>query len=255
MEQPFFPVTRREAERSGVQYSSEANKNALFPSQLRELRTEKGVSQEALSKVLGVSKSTIGLWENGDTLPDAKAIYDLAAYFGVSTEYILCKTRTRTADADLKRVCEYTGLSEHAVKNIRSFCCASDREAGQDADMFSAALFVSEILENPDLYHAMMFTFQAIDAAAAKKYNIYDMILEKGAQSQEEKSFLEESEKVVSDAGEMLGKYGKVIMSAEQAEEYALMKAKGYINDVIAAVFESMESHVRKSLEAKLKEI
>lgn len=118
MEQTFFPVTRREAERSGVQYSSEANKSAIFPSRLRELRAEKGISQEALSRTLGVSKSTIGLWENGDTLPDAKAIYDLAGYFGVSTEYVLCRTNIRASDIDLKTVCEYTGLSEGAIEAI-----------------------------------------------------------------------------------------------------------------------------------------
>lgn len=116
MEQSFFTVTRREAERAGIQYSSEANKNALFPSRLRELRSEKGVSQETLSKVLGVSKSTIGLWENGDTLPDAKAIYDLARYFEVSAEYILCRTHIKSVNADIKSVCEFTGLSEDVVK-------------------------------------------------------------------------------------------------------------------------------------------
>jgi transcriptional regulator with XRE-family HTH domain len=116
MEQTFFPVTRREAERVGIQYSSEANKKALFPTRLRELRVEKGVSQEALSKVLGVSKSTIGLWENGDTLPDAKAIYDLAEYFKVSTDYILCRTRAKTTDADVAAICKKTGLTEDFVK-------------------------------------------------------------------------------------------------------------------------------------------
>ena len=58
MEQTFFPVTRREAERSGTKYSSEKNKNAGFPSRLRELRKKKGVSQDIVSKELGVSKST-----------------------------------------------------------------------------------------------------------------------------------------------------------------------------------------------------
>lgn len=111
MERAFFPVTRREAERSGIPYSSEANKNALFPSQLRELRKEKGVSQEVLSKALGVSKSTVGLWETGDTLPDAKAIHDLAEYFEVSTDYILCRTRAKTTDADVAAICEKTGLT------------------------------------------------------------------------------------------------------------------------------------------------
>lgn len=121
MERMFFPVTRREAERSGIPYSSEANKNALFPSQLRELRKEKGVSQDTLSKALGVSKSTVGLWETGDTLPDAKAICDLAKYYGVSTDYLLGRTTVKAPDYAVQYICEYTGLSECAVETLRYF--------------------------------------------------------------------------------------------------------------------------------------
>lgn len=115
MKQPLFPVTRREADRLGISYSSETNKNSRFPSCLRKLRKEKGVSQDVLSKELGVSKSTIGLWETGDTLPDAKAVFDLANYFGVSVDYIVGKTDITSTDSNLRNVCEYTGLSEEVI--------------------------------------------------------------------------------------------------------------------------------------------
>lgn len=89
MERLIFPVTKKEAEKKGIQYSSKENKNALFPYRLRELRREKNVSQAELALALGVSKSTIGLYETGDTLPDAKTLYDLAKYFSVSSDYLL----------------------------------------------------------------------------------------------------------------------------------------------------------------------
>ena len=95
MERTFFPVTRREAERAGAIYSSEENKKAIFPSQLRDLRKEKGVSQDTLSKALGVSKSTVGLWETGDTLPDAKSLHNLSVYFEVSADYLLGLSKAR----------------------------------------------------------------------------------------------------------------------------------------------------------------
>lgn len=69
MERLKFPVTKKDAEKMGIPYSSEANKNALFPSRLRNLRKEKGVSQKELADFLGLSKSTVGLYETGDTLP------------------------------------------------------------------------------------------------------------------------------------------------------------------------------------------
>lgn len=160
MEQMFFPVTRREAERSGVEYSSKENKSSRFPSQLRELRAEKGVSQETLSKVLGVSKSTIGLWETGDTLPDAKTIYDLAGYFGVSTEYLLCRTQIKTADSDLKSVCEYTGLSEGAVKFLRYIGHDPDTPKGD-----ILPLILSCMLESYEFFQALSGLAMACRAA------------------------------------------------------------------------------------------
>lgn len=119
MEQTFFPVTRRGAERQGIPFSSEANKNAPFPSRLKELREKKDVSQAILAKELGVSKSTVSLWETGDTLPDAKAIFDLSTYYDVSTDYLLGKTNFSTADMSTKEICEQTGLSEESVKILK----------------------------------------------------------------------------------------------------------------------------------------
>lgn len=115
MEQLIFPITKREAEKQGIPYSSRTNKDALFPSRLRALRNEKGVSQLELSKVLGVSKSTVGLWETGDTLPDAESLYYIARYFHVSSDYILGLSPVKSSDQKVAEICKYTGLSQNAV--------------------------------------------------------------------------------------------------------------------------------------------
>lgn len=112
MEQLIFPVTKKVAEKQGGIYSSEANKNALFPSRLRELRKEKGVSQDQLSKELGVSKSTIGLYETGDTLPDAKTLRDLAVYFDVSADWLLGLTDIKDPDVDISSALQRLGLTD-----------------------------------------------------------------------------------------------------------------------------------------------
>lgn len=118
MEQLIFPITKKEAERQGVKYSSQKNKEALFPSQLRELREKKGISQAILARDLGVSKSTIGLYETGDTLPDAKTLHDLAVYFEVSADYLLGLSNIKTNKAHPRVACELTGLSEDAFKVV-----------------------------------------------------------------------------------------------------------------------------------------
>lgn len=152
MEQLIFPVTKREAEKTGQTFSSETNKNAVFPSLLRKLREEKGVSQERLSKVLGVSKSTVGLWETGDTLPDAKSIFDLANYYYVSADYLLGRSKIRTYNAHWRAVCELTGLSDEAAKLIINLSAPRENDPnGHLKNALNAFLsnkkFVSLIME------------------------------------------------------------------------------------------------------------
>ncbi len=60
-----------------------------FATRLKELRTEKGLSQEQLSKATGISRSVIGYWENGKKHPSSTAIITLAKYFEVSSDYLL----------------------------------------------------------------------------------------------------------------------------------------------------------------------
>ena len=64
---------------------------------LREMRTEKDVSQEELAEQLGVSDSTIGRWEGGRAIPDGEKIYKLCKLFRCSPERLL---RTYVKDND-----------------------------------------------------------------------------------------------------------------------------------------------------------
>lgn len=57
---------------------------------LKELRTEKlQMSQQKLASLLGVSRSTIAMWETGASEPSNDMLIKLSAIFGVSTDYII----------------------------------------------------------------------------------------------------------------------------------------------------------------------
>ena len=61
----------------------------LFKERLKELRTEKHLSQMQLAKLTGVSAGAIGFWETGKRIPSAETIITLANYFHVTTDYLL----------------------------------------------------------------------------------------------------------------------------------------------------------------------
>jgi len=62
---------------------------------LRELRKERGLTQEDVSKLLDVSERTIGYYESEERTPDPKSIITLANFFDVSTDYLLGQTHCR----------------------------------------------------------------------------------------------------------------------------------------------------------------
>lgn len=56
---------------------------------LKELRSEKGVTQAELAELLGVSNRSVSRWETGTTMPDLDLLIELAKYFHVEVGEIL----------------------------------------------------------------------------------------------------------------------------------------------------------------------
>lgn len=68
---------------------------------LKELRSEKSVTQAELAELLGVSNRSISRWENGTTMPDFDLLIELAKYYDVEVGEILDGER-RTDNMDAK---------------------------------------------------------------------------------------------------------------------------------------------------------
>jgi len=60
-----------------------------FSERLKELRTEKGLTQQQLANATGISQNAIAFWENEKRLPIVNAVIVLAKFFNVTTDYIL----------------------------------------------------------------------------------------------------------------------------------------------------------------------
>ena len=56
---------------------------------IKRLRQNKGVTQEALGEVLCVSSQAVSKWENGSALPDIMILPKLADFFGISIDELM----------------------------------------------------------------------------------------------------------------------------------------------------------------------
>lgn len=56
---------------------------------LKKLREEKGLTQSELGKELGISPSTVGMYEQGRRVPDVPILKKMSAFFNVSIDYLL----------------------------------------------------------------------------------------------------------------------------------------------------------------------
>ena len=77
---------------------------------IRRLRLERGLRQEELGNLLGVSKQSVSNWENENIMPSVELLLRIADYFGVSLDYLLERGR-RTVDV--------TGLTDMQTAHIQ----------------------------------------------------------------------------------------------------------------------------------------
>lgn len=56
---------------------------------LKELRKEKGITQEQLAEALNVSNRTVSRWETGSNMPDISILVDIADYYDISIPEII----------------------------------------------------------------------------------------------------------------------------------------------------------------------
>lgn len=57
---------------------------------IKALRHEKNVSQEKLAQFLNVSFQAVSKWENGVSMPDISLLPDIARFFGITVDELLC---------------------------------------------------------------------------------------------------------------------------------------------------------------------
>lgn len=61
----------------------------ILADRISELRRARGMSQDDLAELMGVSRQSISKWESEQSMPDSYNVVTLSEIFGVTTDYLL----------------------------------------------------------------------------------------------------------------------------------------------------------------------
>lgn len=89
---------------------------------IKELRLENGISQEELSKAIGVTRQAISLFEKGKRDPKLETWVKLADYFNVSIEYLQGQTDEKSIYIEFYKVTtneRYTEKMNKILNNLK----------------------------------------------------------------------------------------------------------------------------------------
>lgn len=112
---------------------------------LKDIREDHDISQEKMSEILGVNRSTYSLWELGINIIPLKKLCEYADYFGYSLDYVLRLTNKpkestlikgldlKALGNNLKKIRLKNELSQENIANILnvSQACVAKYEQGK----------------------------------------------------------------------------------------------------------------------------
>jgi len=100
------------SENDGALYGRIVGMNNSIGSKIHELRKKKGITQEELGDIIGVSRQAISKWELNEMTPNIENINMLSSYFKVSLNYFLdgsaaCPSDAPAAEQAAAKVSDY----------------------------------------------------------------------------------------------------------------------------------------------------
>ena len=99
---------------------TDTNKNMiLLQERLKELRGNNKLQD--IAKDIGISRASLGYYENGDRKPDIEVLLKLANYYHVSCDYLLGLTDIKSPDINTRAISEKLGLTPKSIETLSTF--------------------------------------------------------------------------------------------------------------------------------------
>ena len=157
-----------------------------FKNRFNELRGD--MPQSVFAEKIGIARATVGFYENGERLPDALTLKQIADKTGVSTDWLLGRTDDRSGNADVMVVEKRLGLSPLAQEMLKAI--VEKRKVTGVYQPYTADMdLINPVIESPSLddltdeiyrhieclHRAMFFEAQYGDVVQKKPYEAMTM--------------------------------------------------------------------------------
>ena len=138
-----------------------------FSNIMKTLRKQRGLTQEQIAEILGVSCQAISKWETGGSFPDISLLPSIADYFGVSIDYLLGH------DAGKR------------IEEIDQVCARAEDLFREDKYMLAVPLLRETLIKHPGnekLMYALAWALSGTKCESPENYDeailLYHKILE-----------------------------------------------------------------------------
>lgn len=137
---------------------------STFGSRFKRLRQQHNLTQDAAAKIFHVDKSSISKWENNKNGADNEVIQQIANYFNVSIDYLLCRDENpnTTSSPEMLTKKEKLDIEKEALQMIENIDKAKIVEfcgnPADDEDKEFLRLAYEKFLSDVRVYNKMKYT-------------------------------------------------------------------------------------------------
>lgn len=233
----------------------------IFGERIKSLRLERGLSQEAFSKAIGISRISLGYYEKAERTADIEVFSRIAEVFDVSYNYLLGKTDAKTSTHE--EMTERLGLGEEAIILLefkdpnmsylieQIILSGTSGYLAQSLVEFNIALagyikHVLTVIEN-----AVMFEPKSEEEINLIRGAVWENLITRDQcgryMNGQKKPLYEEIEEEVFNMLEKNG-YSSVLLTRDEYMNYRISETKKWAEDVFSEMLEEVYSDAKTEL-------
>ncbi len=141
----------------------------VFQERLENLMhdSRKKLNRKVIAESANVSESTVSYWLNSLKAPEAESLINLAQSLNISVDYLLGLHETSTLDQSMQEICDFTGLSEDAIRTIDDL---------GPADVSPQKQIINMLLSTPEFTNDLLFSILSVKNAVVSAQGELDDI-------------------------------------------------------------------------------